>query len=83
MLRMLNKDNINCRTALTFREQKTHPNPALAIFQSLPFLILGRLDEGYSPTIVSSKLPEQPESEKFVKYFLHWSHDLPVTPVLH
>lgn len=80
---MLNKEKINCRMALTFREQNTHPNSALAIFQSSLFLILEGLDEGYLPTIVSSKLPEQPESEKFEKYFLHWSHDLPVTPVLH
>ena len=29
------------------------------------------------------KLPAHPVSEKFVKYFAHWSHDLPVTPVLH
>ena len=29
------------------------------------------------------KLPAQPLSEIFVKYFMQWSHDLPVTPGLH
>ena len=37
----------------------------------------------YTFYIYGLRIPAHPVSEKFEKYFIHRSHDLPVTPVLH